>query len=124
MHDAPPPSTEGWPWRLFEVALGAAAAAPSVAGGVLGAPLALDDWWYAAKARYLGFSAGFGEQSRSRPLGGLWNWAEFRVFGTHSFPHLLLLAAVNVAAAILFWRLLQRWLPRRLAALTAVAWVA
>jgi hypothetical protein len=124
MLDAPPPSPDRWPWRAFEVALGAAAAVPSVAGAVLGSPLALDDWWYAAKARYLSFWTGFGAQTRSRPVEGLWNWAEFRLLETHPLPHLLILAALNAAAAILFWRLLRRWLPRRLAVLTALVWVA
>jgi hypothetical protein len=105
------------------VALGLAAATPSVAGAVLGAPLLLDDWGFAARSRYLSFSAGFGTQSRSRPLEGLWNWAEFRLFGTHPVPHLLILAALNAAAAVLFWRLLERWLPRRIAVVTALVWV-
>jgi hypothetical protein len=110
-------------WLVFEVALGAAAAAPSVIGGLLGSPLALDDWGFAALSRYVGFTSGFGRQSRSRPIEGIWNWAEFRILGTHPLPHLLVLAAVNVAVAILFWRLLERWLPRRVAILSAVAWV-
>lgn len=109
--------------RGFEVALGVAAAVPSLAGALLGVSLALDDWSFAAKSRYSSFAQGYGAQSRSRPLEGLWNWAEFRLFGTHPVPHVLVLAAVNVAAALLFWRLLDRWLPRRIAVSTALVWV-
>jgi len=109
--------------RAFEVVLGLAGAAPTVAGAVLGAPLLLDDWGFAARSRYVGFAAGFGTQTRSRPLEGLWNWAEFRTLGTHPVPHLLILAALNAAAAILFWHLADRWLPRRIAVLTALVWV-
>jgi hypothetical protein len=117
-----PPSGGGW--RLFEAALGVAAAAPSVVGALLGAPLLLDDWSYAAKSRLLGFASAYGTQTRSRPIEGLWNWGEFRLLGTHTVPHLLVLAALNVAAAILFWRLLAHWVPRRVAVLAALAWVA
>ena len=119
-----PRPVEGRPWRAFEVALAAAAALPTIVGAALGSPLATDDWWYVAKSRYLDFLTGYGPDSQSRPLQGVWNWAEFRFLGAHAVPHLLVLAAVNVAAAILFWRLLARWLPRRIAVLTALAWVA
>src|SRR5438128_253336 len=108
MRYAPPQSTERWPWRAFETGLGVAAAAPTVIGVLLGSPLAVDDWWFAAKVRYVDFASGFGPQLRSRPIEGLWNWAEFRLLGTHPVPHLLILGALNAAAAVLFWRLLMR----------------
>ena len=125
MQDDSSPPAERWPRRAaFEILLGAAAAAPTLVGAALGSPLAIDDWGYAARSRYFSFAAGYGRQTRSRPIEGLWNWAEFRVLGTHTVPHLLILAALNVAAAILFWRLLERWVPHRIAVMTAVVWVA
>ena len=45
--------------------------------------------------RYARFSAAFGTQTRSRPLEGLWNWTEFRLLGTHTGAHLLILGALN-----------------------------
>ena len=111
-------------WVWFQVALGLAAAAPSVAGAVLGSPLALDDWGFAAAARYATFVHGFGAQTRQRPLSGISDWALFRFFGTHPVPHLVVLAILNAAAAVLLWRLLDRWVPRRVAVLAALVWVA
>ncbi|GEM_PF-2903494 len=108
----------------FDVALGLAAAIPTLAGAAFGAWLALDDWSFAAAARFNTFTQGFGTQTRQRPLSGVSDWTLFHLFGTHPVPHLMVLAVLNAAAAVLLWHLLDRWLPRRIAALTAVAWVA
>jgi hypothetical protein len=111
-------------WRWFEPAVALLAAAPTLAGAAMGAGLLVDDWAFAAHSRYEGFLHAYGTQTRSRPLEGLWGWAEFKLFGTHPIPHLLLLAAVNAAAAVLLFRLLDRWLPRRIAVLTTLVWLA
>jgi len=116
-------SRRTWAWRAFEVGVAVAAALPSILGASLGAPLAVDDWAFAADSRYRSFAAAFGTQTRSRPLEGTWNWAEFRLLGTHPVAHLLVLAAVNAAAAVLLWRLLRRWLPLRIAVLTTLVWL-
>src|SRR5581483_5162460 len=108
----------------FDVALGLAAAIPTLAGAAFGAWLALDDWSFAAAARFNTFTQGFGTQTRQRPLSGVSDWTLFHLFGTHPVPHLMVLAVLHAAAAVLLWHLLDRWLPRRIAALTAVAWVA
>ena len=99
------------------------AAVPTLVGGFLGAPLTYDDWSLAVGARYRSFGAAFGGEARSRPLGGLWHWAEFKSLGTHPLPHAFVLASVNAAAAVLYWKLLDRWLPRRIAVLSALVWV-
>jgi len=111
-------------WLGFDVLLAAAGAVPSLVGAALGSPLLHDDWAFASDSRYLRFSTAFGTQTRSRPLEGLWNWAEFRVLGSHAWAHLFVLAALNALAAVLFWRLLERWLPRRIAVIAALVWVA
>ena len=111
-------------WGWFQVALGLAAAAPSLAGAALGSPLALDDWGFAAAARYATFANGFGAQTRQRPLSGISDWALFRFFGTHPVPHLVVLAVLNATTAVLLWRLLVRGIPRRVAVLVARVWVA
>jgi hypothetical protein len=114
----------GGPRLAFEVLLGIAAAAPSLVGAALGARLALDDWGFAAASHFQSFSAGFGAQARARPISGVWDWAQFKVLDSHAVPHLVILAALNAAAAVLFWRLLERWVPQRVAVLTALVWVA
>src|SRR4051794_12646972 len=111
-------------WAAFEVGLGAAAATPTLVGAALGASLALDDWNFAALSRYQSFTTGFGAQTRARPISGLWDWTQFRFLGTHPLPHLVVLAITNALAAVLLWRLLDRWVPRPVAALSAVVWVA
>ena len=111
-------------WLGFDVFVAAAAAAPSLVGAALGSPLLHDDWAFAAKAKYFAFSTAFGTQTRSRPLEGLWNWGEFRLLGANAVAHLVVLALLNAVAAVLFWRLLERWLPRPIAVLTPLAWVA
>src|SRR5438270_6193380 len=114
----------GAPHVAFALLLGFAAATPSLAGAALKSPLALDDWAFAATSHYRTFSAGFGSQARARPVSALWDWAQFRFFDSHAIPHLVVLAALNAGAAILFWRVLERWVPQRVAVLTALAWVA
>jgi hypothetical protein len=99
-------------------------ALPTLAGAALGAGLAVDDWAFAAHSRYEGFLHAYGQQSLSRPIEGTWEWAEFKLLGTHPVPHMLLLAAVNAAAAVLLWRLLLRLVPRRIAVLTTLVWLA
>ena len=111
-------------WRWFEPLVALLAAAPTLAGAAQGAGLAVDDWAFAAQSRYESFLHAYGAQTRSRPIEGLWNWAEFKLLGTHPVPHLLVLAAVNAAAAVLLYRLLSRWLPRRIATLTTLVWLA
>jgi hypothetical protein len=111
-------------WLAFDGFIALAGAVPSLVGAALGSPLLHDDWAFASNSRYAGFSAAFGTQTRSRPLEGLWNWTEFRLLGTHSGAHLVVLAALNAVAAVLLWRLLDRWLPRPIAVLAAVAWLA
>ncbi|MBV9041303.1 MAG: hypothetical protein JOZ68_09870 [Acidimicrobiia bacterium] len=112
------------PWRWFEAGVALLAALPTLAGAARGAGLSVDDWAFAAHSRYESFLHAYGTQTRSRPIEGLWNWAEFKLLGTHPVPHLLVLAAVNAAAAVLLFRLLDRWLPRRIAVLTTLVWVA
>jgi len=123
----PPLPSGPWPrnsWVGFAALVAAAGALPTLVGAVLGAPLLLDDWAFAASAKYAPFPDAFVTEIRSRPLGGLWHWAEFRLLGTHPVPHLLVLATLNALAAFLLWRLVERWLPRRVAVLTALVWVA
>jgi hypothetical protein len=110
------------PW--FDVAVGVLGALPTVAGAARGAGLAVDDWAFAAHTRYESFLHAFGSQTLSRPIEGTWDWAEFKLLGTHPVPHLLLLAVVNAAAAVLLWRLLLRLLPQRIAVLTTLVWLA
>jgi hypothetical protein len=108
---------------VFQFAIGIFAAGPTLAGAVMGAGLLVDDWWFAAKSRYESFLHAYGRQTLSRPIEGIWGWAEFKLLDTHRVPHLLVLAAVNAAAAILLWRLLLHWVPRRIAILTVLVWV-
>jgi len=111
-------------WLAFDVFLAVAGALPSLVGIALASPLLHDDWAFASDSKYLKFSAAFGTQTRSRPLEGLWNWTEFRLLGSNTAAHLVVLAVLNAVAAVLFWRLLERWLPRKIAVLVALAWVA
>src|SRR5438270_1471469 len=126
--DAPPTPPVTQPrqqavWRSFEVAVAILAAAPTLAGAALGAGLAVDDWAFVAHSRYESFLHAYGQQSLSRPIEGTWEWAEFKLLGTHPLPHMLLLAAVNAAAAVLLWRLLLRLVPQRIAVLTTLVWL-
>jgi hypothetical protein len=111
-------------WLGFDVFIALAGAVPTLVGAALGSPLLHDDWAFASNSRYARFSSAFGTQTRSRPLEGLWNWTEFRLLGTHTVAHLLILGALNAVAAVLLWRLLDRWLPRPIAVLATLAWVA
>lgn len=111
-------------WRWFEAAVALLGAAPTLAGAARGAGLLVDDWAFVAHSRYESFLHAYGTQTRSRPIEGVWNWAEFKLLGTHPVPHLLVLGAVNAAAGVLFFRLLERWLPRRIAVLTTLVWLA
>ncbi|MCU1449092.1 MAG: hypothetical protein JWP02_1262, partial [Acidimicrobiales bacterium] len=111
-------------WRWFEAGVAALAAAPSIAAAAMGAGLVVDDWAFAAHSRYESFLHAYGRQSLSRPIEGTWGWAEFKLLGTHPVPHLLLLGAVNALAAVLLWRLLLHWVPRRVAVLTTLVWLA
>ncbi|MBV8980156.1 MAG: hypothetical protein JO086_04585 [Acidimicrobiia bacterium] len=112
------------PWRWFEAAVALLGALPTLAGAARGSGLSVDDWAFAAHSRYESFLHAYGTQTRSRPIEGLWNWAEFKLLGTHPVPHVLVLAAVNAAAAVLLFRLVDRWLPRRIAVLTTLVWLA
>ena len=106
----------------LKVALAVGAAVPTVVWGLRSPALMVDDWTFAATARFHGLG-GFGSAVRARPLGGAYYALAFNLFGSHPLPHLLVLVVLNAVAAVLVWAVARRLMPRTPAVLTALVWV-
>lgn len=105
-----------WAWPTLVAAV---AALPTLVWAFGGGDLLVDDWYFAAMARFEGPGA---LPYRSRPLESGYDALTFGLLGPHPLPHLLLLAGLNGVAAVLVWQVARRLLPARLAVLTALAW--
>ncbi|MGH9277405.1 MAG: glycosyltransferase family 39 protein, partial [Acidimicrobiales bacterium] len=105
-------------WPVF---LALAAALPTLVWAFWGGDLIVDDWYFAAVARFEGITD---FPFRWRPVASSYHALTFSLLGAHSLPHLLLLAGLNGLAAVLVWQVARRLLPTRLAVLTSLAWVS
>ncbi len=91
---------------------------------VLGSGYVLDDWFVLRNAALDGaWRASPATQVAARP-GAALLWAlQFGVFGVHPLPSLLLMAALNSAAAVLLHRVLLLVVPSAIASVASVLWV-
>lgn len=110
---------------LLRAALALASGGPTVLWAASGGDLLTDDWVIAADVRFRGFWAALDLMAWTapgRPLAALVLSVQYLIIGSHPLPSLLLLAGLNVAAALLVLAVAQRVLPRREAALVALVW--
>ena len=110
---------------FFKMLVVVGAAGPTALWALSGAELLTDDWAVAAGVHSRGFWSSFGQMAwgaPARPLAALVYSAQYTLFGQHPFPPLLVLTALNVAAALLVLKLAQRLLPTRTAVLVALIW--
>lgn len=105
-----------WAWPALVAAV---AALPTLTWAFGGGDLLVDDWYFSAMARFEGPGA---LPFRSRPLESGYDAVTFGLLGAHPLPHLLVLAGLNGAAAVLVWQVARRLLPAGPAVLTALAW--
>ncbi len=108
--------------RAIGLFVAIAAALPTLAAAALRPALLLDDIEFAARARFEGWG-GFVNEMGYRPGQGLIHAIQFNVLGEHASLHLIVLAAGNALAAVLFWRLLIIAVPRGIAIATTVTFV-
>ena len=107
--------------------LGLAAAIPSLVWGLKGSGFIHDDWSIASRIEFLGLwdtLVDSGTRVSARPLSALYFEVTHTLFGTHPLPHVLVLAALNAAAAALLFIVGTRLGGGRLALWTTVVWVA
>lgn len=113
------------PW--WYLAVGVLAALPSLLWAADGSDLIHDDWniaesfehngvWHEIVSRSTG--------SPGRPLTALYLGVTYGLFGTSPMPHVLVLAALNAAAAVLVLLVADRFLRADNAAWVALAWAA
>lgn len=116
--------TVQWWWL---VAVGLAAAVPTLSWASDGAGFLHDDWSIASGVEFGGVwdaIEGSSTGSQARPLSALYYGLTYGVLGARPVPHLLALAALNGAAAALLVVAGSRLLGRRLALWTTLVWVA
>ena len=104
-----------------------AGALPSVLWALDGSDLLHDDWAITEGVQRLGVwheVASRATGSPARPLSALYLGLTHGAFGSHPLPHVLVLAALNAAAAALVLLLACRLAGRDLALWIALAWVA
>ncbi|MEY2568646.1 MAG: hypothetical protein QOE35_3175 [Actinomycetota bacterium] len=82
----------------------------------------VDDWLFAVGARFHWWHAY--AANAGRPVGALWNAVQFVALGASPVRHVVLLAVLNGLVGVLLWELAAHVLPRRLAVLTVVVWMA
>jgi hypothetical protein len=101
----------------------AAAAAPSLVRAAWSPLPIADDWSFVLQARHGGLrSFVHGADFRARPFQALLHWLTFTLFGQHLWLHLVLMAALNAAIALLIARIARRWLPGRMNLAVAATW--
>jgi hypothetical protein len=113
-----------WWWL---VAVGLAAAVPTLLWALDGAGFLHDDWGIASGVEFGGVWDTIESRSTgspARPLSALYYGLTYGVLGARPVPHLLLLAALNGAATALLVVAGSRLVGRRLALWTTLVWVA
>lgn len=116
--------TGRWWWP---VAVAVAAALPTLVWAVDGSGLIHDDWSIASGVEFGGVWDTIESRSTgspARPLSAAYYGVTYGLFGAHPVPHVLVLAALNGAAAALLLAVGTRLVGRRLALWTTLVWVA
>jgi hypothetical protein len=97
-----------------------ASALPTLVYAAWSPTLMVDDWGFAAAARYIGFGEYGGNPGR--PLASLWYYASFSVLGASPVRHAIVLAVLNAVAGVGVWMAARRLLDHRIAVLATAAW--
>jgi hypothetical protein len=95
-------------------------AAPTVVNAVWSPALIVDDWSFAAAARF--HEWGSFHANPGRPLAGGWFLVNFLVLGGHPVAHAIVLAVLNGVAGALVWLTVRTFVTSRLALLATAVW--
>jgi hypothetical protein len=118
------PARRGGRAGRVEAALAVITAAVYLPYLVRGTGFVQDDWYALGNAHFYGaFHAAGPSQETARPGAWLVYAALFGGAGAHPLVHLLLLEALDLAAGVLLYRLVRRFLSGGIAAATAVIWL-
>ncbi|MEY2568647.1 MAG: hypothetical protein QOE35_3176 [Actinomycetota bacterium] len=108
--------------RRITLAAALAGALPTLVYAIWSPALMVDDWSFAAGARF--HQWGTFHANAGRPVAGGWFLLDFLVFGAHPVAHAVVLALLNGAAGGLLWLTARTFLPQRIALLATAAWAA
>ena len=123
--DAAGARADAW-WYRWRIELGLVAITAVLAGAFIGmgAGLYMDDWGELRNVEFGGFWAAAGDdQWRARPVCALLYSLLLGGVGPHPVAFVVILAAINAACAVLFFRILREFFSLWLSAVAAALWL-